>query len=391
MEKKNGYALHRVNLPGKEIVIVGTAHISRESVEQVRDVILEQRPECVCVELDEKRFKALSQEKKWESKDLIELIKQKQLATLLANMILGAYQKRLGDKLGIKPGSELAEAVRVARDLSIPVELCDRDVRVTLRRAWRAVSIFKKAYLLASLAASLFDDTEISEERLRELKKSDVITELMEEIGESMPELKRVLIDERDTYLSEKIKAAPGKRVVAVVGAGHVTGIMKSLKQDRSHAMEEIGEIPPVSRAWKLAGWIVPCIIVASLVTIGFQKGTGVAGENVLYWILANGICAALGAVLALAHPFTIASAFAAAPVTSLTPVIGAGYVTAFVQAMVRPPVVREFQTALNDMGTFTGWWRNNLLKIFLAFLLPGFGSVIGTWLGGYRIVSNLF
>ncbi len=391
MEKKNEYAIHRVNLPGKEVIIVGTAHISRESIEQVRDVILEERPECVCVELDEKRYKALSQEKKWESKDLIELIKQKQLATLLANMILGAYQKRLGDKLGIRPGSELAEAVKVANDLSIPVELCDRDVRVTLRRAWRAVSVFKKGYLLASLLASLFDDTQISEERLRELKKSDVITELMEEIGKSMPELKRVLIDERDTYLSEKIKAAPGKRVVAVVGAGHVDGIIKALAQDRSNEMEEIGKVPPVSRAWKLAGWIIPGIIVTSLVAIGFQKGTGVAGENVLYWIMANGTCAALGALLALAHPLTIASAFAAAPVTSLTPVIGAGYVTAFVQALVQPPVVREFKTALHDMNTLTGWWRNNLLKVFLAFLLPGIGSMIGTWLGGYRIVSNLF
>ena len=132
-------------------------------------------------------------------------------------------------------------------------------------------------------------------------------------------------------------------------------------------------------------------LIIGSLIAIGIQKGSSAAGANLLYWILANGIPSAIGAMLAWAHPVTIASAFAAAPVTSLTPVIGAGYVTAFVQVLVRPPVVREFETVAEDMSTLSGWWKNKLLRVFLAFLLPGFGSMIGTWIGGVEIISNLF
>jgi len=164
-----------------------------------------------------------------------------------------------------------------------------------------------------------------------------------------------------------------------------------ALLEDRHAQMEEINTIPPVSRIWKVLGWSIPVVIVASLGVIAWGKGCDVAGENILYWILANAIPSSIGAMLALAHPLTIVSAFAAAPVTSLTPVIGAGYVTAFVQVLLRPPVVREFETVLEDMSTLTGWWKNKLLRVFLAFLLPGLGSMIGSWIGGYEIITNLF
>ena len=178
---------------------------------------------------------------------------------------------------------------------------------------------------------------------------------------------------------------------MAVVGAGHVEGIKRAIVRDNSGVLAEISMFPPVSGVWKAVGWAVPVIIIASLVAIGVQKGGAAAGANLMYWILANGVPSAIGAMLALAHPLTIIGAFAAAPVTSLTPVIGAGYVTAFIQVMARPPVVMEFETVLDDMSTLRGWWRNKLLKVFLAFLLPGFGSMIGTYLGGYEIISNLF
>jgi pheromone shutdown protein TraB len=154
--------------------------------------------------------------------------------------------------------------------------------------------------------------------------------------------------------------------------------------------MEEINTIPPVSPAWKVAGWLIPVIIIGSLCLIGFLKGSDVAGDNLIYWILANGIPSAIGAFVALAHPFTVISAFLAAPITSLTPVIGAGYVCAFIQAMMQPPVVREFETVLDDMSKIPRWWQNRLLKVFLAFMLPGFGSMVGTWIGGYEIFSTL-
>jgi pheromone shutdown-related protein TraB len=382
--------VHIINLEGRECILIGTAHVSKESVNLVHRVIEQEKPDCVCVELDHRRFRALSDTKRWQSLDLKKIIRTKQLSTLMMNLILASYQKKLGDQLGVMPGSELLEAAKTAENLNIPVELCDRDVRVTMRRAWKTTSFFRKSYLVASLFASLFEDTEITEEKLEELKETDVLSELMAELGQALPELKQVLIDERDTYLAEKIKEAKGEKIVAVVGAGHIEGIKKALREDRSDQMEEINTIPPVSPAWKAAGWMIPLVIIGSLCLVAFLKGSDVAGDNLIYWILANGIPSSIGAFIALAHPLTILSAFLAAPITSLTPVIGAGYVCAFIQAMTQPPVVREFETVLEDMSKVTRWWKNRLLKVFLAFMLPGFGSMIGTWIGGYEIISTL-
>jgi pheromone shutdown-related protein TraB len=383
--------IHRLQQGGREIILIGTAHVSQESVNLVRRVIETERPDCVCVELDTKRYEALAQRKRWEVLDLREIIRKKQLSTLLINLVLASYQKKLGDQLGVKPGTELLEAAKIAEEHKIPMALCDRDVRVTMRRAWRSTSFLRKNYLLATLLTSMFEETEITEEKLRELKETDILTELLAELGESLPELKRVLIDERDTYLSEKIKDAKGRKIVAVVGAGHVIGIKQALAEDRSSQMEEINTIPPVSPVWKIIGWSIPLLIISSLGIIAWKKGGAVAGDHLVFWIMANGIPSSIGAMLALAHPFTILGAFVAAPITSLTPVIGAGYVTAFIQVMLRPPVVMEFERVLEDMASFSGWWTNKLLRVFLAFLLPGFGSMIGTWVGGYEIISNIF
>ena len=203
--------------------------------------------------------------------------------------------------------------------------------------------------------------------------------------------MKKVLIDERDIYLCEKIKIAEGKQIVAVVGAGHVAGIKEIFKNDHSDELDEITTIPPVSSLWKAIGWSIPLLIIGSLVTIGIQKGAADAGANLLYWILANGIPSAIGGILAFANPFTVIGAFVAAPITSLTPVIGAGYVAAFIQVMRTPPVVKEFETVGDDMGSISGWWRNKLLRLFLVFLFTGLGSSVGTYIGGYEIITNLF
>ena len=374
----------------RTILLVGTAHISQQSADLVEQIIGKERPDTVCIELDEKRYAALSRRQRWENLDLKQVIRDRQLSTLLVNLILASYQKKLGGQLGIMPGSELLAAARAADRHHIPVLLCDRDVRVTLRRAWHATSLLKKGYLVATLIASLFDTTELDEKKLAELRKKDVLSELLEEMGGALPDTKRVLIDERDIYMAEKIKQAPGKRIVAVVGAGHMAGIMRVMAEDHADELADIDTIPPVSRAWKIVGWAIPAAIVLSVVAIGFRQGAGEAGSNALYWILANGIPSAIGAMFAWAHPATILSAFAAAPITSLTPVIGAGYVCAFVQVMTRPPVVREFEAVGSDIATLRGWWRNKLLRVFLVFILTGLGSAIGTWVGGYRIFTNL-
>lgn len=375
----------------KRITLVGTVHVSRESAMLVRAVIEGEGPDAVCVELDSRRFEALSQQHKWESLDLKEVIRKQQLSTLLANLLLASYQKRLGEQLGVLPGMEMLEAVSLSNKLDIPITLCDRDVRITMRRAWRSTPFWKKSLLTSSLLLSVFDTTEVSEETFRDIRKKDVLSEMIRELGAEIPTIKTVLIDERDQYLAEKILQTEGDHIVAVVGAGHVEGITRILNSRHRTDLDVLEHIPPVSPIWKWVGWSIPVIILGSIGLIGYQQGVGAAQDNALFWILANGIPAAIGGILALAHPLTIIAAFLAAPFTSLTPLIGAGYVTAFVQAYVSPPVVREFQTVAEDVAIPGRWWRSRLLKIFLAFLLPTIGSVIGTWVGGTRIVANLF
>ncbi|HSR51598.1 MAG TPA: TraB/GumN family protein [Acidobacteriota bacterium] len=377
-------------MEGRTFILVGTAHVSRESADLVRRVIEHESPDAVCVELDPQRYKALTQERRWESLDLREIIRNKQLSALIVNLMLFSYQKRLGMKLGVMPGTELLEAVKVAEGNDIPVHLCDRDVKVTLRRAWRCTPVHKKFMLLASIMASLFDDRDISEEQLQEILKGDVISELMKELGEAMPTLKTVLIDERDTYLAQRTKEAEGQRIVCVVGAGHLKGIRNRLESGQTHDLKRINTIPPASPVWKWVGWAIPVLILGSIAYIGFTQGAQEAGDNALYWFLANAIPSGIGAALALGHPLAVAAAALSAPFTSLTPLIGAAYVTAFVQAFARPPRVHEFKSVAEDIVRPARWWRSRLLRIFLVFLFSGLGSMLGSWVGLVEIIGNL-
>jgi pheromone shutdown-related protein TraB len=383
--------VHVLSVDGREVVLVGTAHVSRESADLVREVIVKEEPDCVCVELDPQRYQALSQKARWENLDLRQIIRNRQLAPLLANLVLASYQRKLGGQLGVLPGTELLEATQVAEEHGIPVALCDRDIRITLRRAWASTSLWKKAQLLSALGVSLFERPELDEAELRRIRDKDVLSELMNELGEAMPSIKKTLIDERDVYLAQKIRDAEGNKLVAVVGAGHVSGIIETLEAGSSRDLAEIEEIPPVSPVWKLIGWGVPTLIIAAIVYIGFSKGPEAAGENVAFWVLVNGIPALIGSAIALAHPIVIAAAFPVAPVTSLIPVIGAGYVLAFLQAYLAPPTVREFEAVAEDISVPRAWWRNRLLRVFLVFLLSTLGSLIGTYAGAYRIGSDLF
>ena len=380
----------RVELDGREFLLIGTAHVSRESADLAHRAIGEERPDCVCVELDARRYDALQQEEKFESLDLREVLRRKQLSALIFNLILASYQKQLGGRLGVQPGAELLAAAKAAEALGIPVALSDRDVRVTLRRAWGALSLWRKAQLFGALIVSLFETPELSEEDLRELRQSDVITHLLDELGESFPALKRVLIDERDLYLAEKIRGVVGQRVVAVLGAGHLKGVEQALLRGDSIDLGPLEEVPPVSPWAKIVGWGIPAIIVGAIVLIGVQQGIAEAGENVMVWFLANGLLAMFGAIVALAHPLTIATAFLTAPLTSLTPVIGVGYLAAFAQTYVRPPLVREVRGVMSDMRQASKWWSNRLLRIFLVFFLTTWGSIAGTFIGGTEILSNL-
>jgi len=390
-ESKYSEDVRIINKNGREFIIVGTAHISRQSADLVKEVITNEKPDTVCIELDEKRYKALAEKKRWESLDLKTIIRQKQLSTLLVNLVLSSYQKKLGEKLGVTPGTELLEAANTANELNLPIELCDREVRITLRRAWHSMSFWQKLKFLTGGIAGIFEKQELTEEKLSELRSKDVLSEMMDELGKAMPVLKKVIIDERDEYLAQKMQEAKGSKIVAVVGAGHVNGIVKVIEDNREIDLKEIEVIPPASPVVKIIGWGIPAIIIASIIYIGYSKGLAEAGDNALYWILANGIPSGLGAIIALAHPVTILVSFLAAPFTSLTPVIGAGYVAAFVQVYFQPPVVKEFQTVASDISKPAKWWGNKLLKVLLVFILTSLGSLIGTYVGFFEIVSNVF
>lgn len=380
-----------VEVNGRTFIIVGTAHISQESTDLVREVIERERPDVVCVELDEQRYQSLIDQRKWEALDLREIIRRKQLMTLIINLLLSSYQKRLGQKLGVAPGTELLEATKVAQELDIPIELVDRDVRITLRRAWNSMSFLEKMKLLGSGFVGAFEGEEISEEQLSELRQSDVLTELMSELGEFMPVLKTVLIDERDTYIAQKTRASAGDKVVAVVGAGHMNGIRETLEANKEEDLSAIETVPKGSSAGKIIGWGIPAMIVGALLYIGVTQGVEALRDNAWYWFIANGIPTALGAALAWAHPVTIIASFFAAPFTSLTPVIGAGYVAALIQVYMKPPTVKELQTVGEDASQPKMWWKNKLLRVLLVFIFASLGSILGTVLGASEIISNLF
>jgi pheromone shutdown-related protein TraB len=380
-----------VERDGRTFVLVGTAHISKASVDLVRQVIEGERPDTVCIELDEKRYEALSEQKRFEAQDLREIIQQQQLSTLLVNLLLSAYQKRLGMQLGVMPGSELLEAAKTAKSLDIPISLCDRDIRITLRRAWAGLGLWRKLQALTGLMVSALESPEISEEELARIREADVLSELMSELGESLPEIKEVLIDERDAYLAQKIVDSPGQRLVAVVGAGHMAGMSAAIEAGVTTDLAPIEAIPPISPVWRWIGWAIPVFILGSIAYIGADQGIGEAGDNALYWFLANAVPSGIGAMLALAHPFTIVAGAVAAPFTSLTPLIGAGYVAAFVQAWVSPPKVHEFRTVGDEVLQWRGWLGNRLLKILSVFILVSLGSLLGTAVGGVEIARNLF
>ncbi len=383
--------VHLVEYGEKRILLVGTAHISQQSVDLVTTVLTSEEPDCVCLELDDKRYQAMTRPEAWEELDLRTIIREKRLAALIVNLIMAAYQKRLGLTTGVKPGSELLAAATLAREKGLQISLCDRDVRITLRRAWKKTSLWRKGWLFATLITSLFDKEKLDEEELTRMRQKDALEEIMDEMGDSLPELKHVLIDERDTYLVEKIKASPGNRLVAVVGAGHVAGMIKKFDEENRDRLEEITTIPPVSTGMKIFGWSIPVLILGSICFIGWRQGIGAAGDNLLFWALVNGVPAAIGTAIALGHPLTILAALLSAPVTSLTPVIGAGYVCAFVQIWTKPPRVYELRSAGDDIATARGWWKNRLLRTFLVFVFSTFGSLIGTWAGGIEIMKRVF
>ncbi len=366
----------------KEIVLIGTAHISQDSVETVIRTIDKVVPDTVCVELDTQRYQSLINKKGWESLNLKELIKKKQVPFLLSNLALSSYQKRMGLHTGVKPGAELAAAAQTAEERGMEVELVDRNIRTTLLRVWRKTGLWNKTKVVASLFGSLFEKQELNEAELAKLRESDTLSSMLDEMGKLLPSVKQILVDERDTYMAYHIRNAPGEKVLAVVGAAHLPGIIRLLQGDEINpeTISEISTIPPKTTFSKLIPWLIPGIVVALFIGGFFFGNRDQLANAATAWILANGLFSALGALLALGHPATIISAFVAAPITSLNPTIGAGFVTGLVQSFVAPPTVHDMEHVGDDLMTFKGWWQNRLARVLLVFLFSSLGSSIGTF-----------
>lgn len=381
METENTNAPLRIQLPDKEIILIGTAHISQASVDQVREVIEREHPDAVCVELDAQRLQSLRNRNQWESLNVIQVIKKGQAPFLMANLALASYQKCMGLQTGVKPGAELAAAADLAEEKQIPVALVDRDIRTTLLRAWRKTGLWKKMNLLATLLAGIFEKTEIDEKELARLRESDTLSAMLEEMGTILPSVKTILVDERDTYMAHHIRETAGEKIVAVVGAAHLPGISKRLLEEiSSSTIAEISTIPEKPAVSKIIPWLIPAVVIALFVA-GFFFGDQQRFANAaVAWILANGLLAALGALLALGHPLTILAAFVGAPITSLNPTIGAGFVTGLVQALVASPTVRDMERVSDDLSTARGWWSNRMTRVLLVFFFSSLGSAIGTF-----------
>lgn len=371
----------RLEVDGREILLIGTAHISQESVETVQRVIEAEQPDTVCVELDADRLRSLTEGQNWEDLDLIAVIKKRQLTFLMARLALMAFQKRMGSYTGVKPGAEMSAAVEQAQAQGAHLELVDRNVRATLLRAWRLTPFWRRAFVAVSLLAGVFDSGQVGEEDLAELRKAPNITEILDELGEALPSVKGVLVDERDLYMAHHIRNAPGKRIVAVVGAAHVPGLIRHLEgPDTPEAASAVEYVPPRSHLSRALPWLIPAIVISLFILGFFRADPEVFQSAAIAWVLANGTFSAIGAIAALAHPFTIIAAFFAAPLTSLNPTIGAGMVCAFVQTISCAPRVRDMESVGDDIAEWRGWWKNRLSRIFVVFFLTSLGSTIGTF-----------
>ena len=382
-----------VECNGRKITLIGTAHVSKESVEEVKETIKTINPDCVAVELDEKRADSIQNSEKYKELDIVQVLKRGEGFLLIANLILASFQRKMGQNVGVKPGDEMLAAIEVAKELNIPTALVDRPIQITLRRAWAKNGFMGRIKLLSTLIASAFSKEEVSAEEIEKLKKQSEMDSMMTELAEYMPVIKEVLIDERDKYLATNIWNSQGNNVVAVLGAGHLPGVeahlIKMSKNEEVADNSEISSVPPKKVASKIAGWIIPAIVIAVIVA-GFVYGGTKAGSMMLTtWFLWNGIPAAIGTTIALAHPITVIVAFLTAPFTSLCPFIGVGFVTGIVQAIVQKPKVTDIET-LQDNISLKGFYKNRILKVLMVFVLSSLGSSIGTFIGGADIIGQL-
>lgn len=382
-----------LTLNGRTITLVGTAHVSAESITEVESTIRELKPDCVAIELDDKRADSIKNKDKYRQIDIIQILKRKEGFLLMANLILASFQRRMGANVGVQPGDEMLAGMRVAEELNIPTVMADRPIQTTLKRAWAKNSFFGKCKLLSMLIASAFSKEEMSAQEIEDIKNKNEMDSMMAELADYLPVIKTVLIDERNEYLATKIWNAQGNSVVAVLGAGHLDGVEEYLKKLAAKEVEsnlaELDVIPKNTIVGKIVAWLIPAAILGLIVAGFIYGGSQLGSQMILSWVLWNGCCAAILTLIAAGHPITILTAFVSAPITSLCPFIGCGFVTAIVQAFVCKPKVKDIENLQDDV-TPKGFYKNRILRVLLIFILSSLGSSVATFISGADIIGKL-
>jgi len=378
---------------GTKYFVVGTAHVSQRSVDEVREVIDAVKPDVVCVELDKTRFDALTKDSAFRDLDVFKVVREGRTLYLLAHLALASYQRRIGASLGVKPGAELLAAVQAAKERDIPVELIDRDINITLKRTWANLGLWKRSVLLSSLMVGWDDDEKaepVTERTVEDLKEPKALSEMLTELGRAVPQIKGPLIDERDQYLATKaVGAGKGKRaVVAVVGAAHVPGMKQNWGAPIDLAPLE--KLPPPSLLWRAIKWLIPILFLAAIVW-GWQSSEQTSiTEMMLAWILPTSIGAGALTLLAGGSVLTVLSAIVVAPIAAIHPLLGTGMVVGVVEAWRRKPSVADCERLPEDIQTWGGFWRNPVTRILLIAVASGIGTAVGFWVGVGWVASLL-
>lgn len=365
---------------GKVLYLIGTAHVSGDSVKFVEECINEFEPDTVAVELDKNRMDVLKNRKKYEETDIIDIFKKKKVLFFTVQLIMSGYQKKIAEKTGSAPGSEFKKAIELAEEKDLKLVNADRDISVTLKRTINSMTFKEKVKFFTGMLFG--DDKDVDENAIEELKKGDMLMQIIGEMQDEFPSLKRTILDERDRYLAANIAQNLGGKTVAVVGAAHVPGILRRLQEEKPEedSLEDINFVPKGSKVTKMIPWIIPLLIIGMFIYGFFNGNVPDTLEAAIWWVVINGTLSALGCALALGHPLTILAGFVAAPITSLNPTISAGIVTGFVQLYLVRPRVIDLETVSQDTMHLKGWWKNKLSRTLLVSLFSSIGSAIGTF-----------
>jgi pheromone shutdown-related protein TraB len=388
--------IREVTRDGVHYVLLGTAHVSRASVAAVTEMSGSGNFDAIAAELCPARHQALTKQQQWKDMDLYRIIREKKAGLVMANLALGAYQRRIAEQFGIEPGAELKAAADAALANGIPLQLIDRDLATTLKRSYHAVPWYKRIMLTTGLVMSTVSSEEIDEEQIEKLKEGDILESTFTEFAEQSPELYEALIAERDRFMAARLRqenaANEGKRILVVIGAGHLDGLSKSLasgQQEPLTEVENLSKLPPANRWLKFVPWLIAALVFTGF-WIGFSRSPELGWQLVTLWVLINGGLAALGTLIARGHPLTILSAMIAAPLTSLNPAIAAGMVTGVVESWLRKPRISDLERLRDDATTLKGWFKNPATRILLVFFFSNLGSAIGTWVAGFQIFEAL-